>query len=115
MLWFFAASNTLSPLFFSFLAKSTAMLNKQAYNFLFIVHDGSQSTFSRVFEADQTDLNLAEETDPASIFLKSSPSSTQNGGSSASQGRFPVNVGITGYVATTGETVNIADAHSDPR
>jgi len=80
-----------------------------------LVHDGSQSTFSRVFEADQTDLNLSEDTDPASILLKPAPASTKNGGSSGSQGRFPVNVGITGYVATTGETVNIADAYSDPR
>ena len=82
---------------------------------LFIVHDGSQSTFSRVFEADQTDLNISEDTDPASILLKPAPTSTKNGGSTTSQGRFPVNVGITGYVATTGETVNITDAYSDPR
>ena len=91
------------------------LLNKWIWYVLFTVHDGSQSTFSRVFEADQTDLNLSENTDPASILLKPAPASTKNGGSSGSQGRFPVNVGITGYVATTGETVNIADAYSDPR
>lgn len=31
------------------------------------------------------------------------------------EGRFPVNVGVTGYVASTGETLNIADAYEDPR
>jgi hypothetical protein len=29
--------------------------------------------------------------------------------------RFPVNAGITGYVAATGETLNIKDAYKDPR
>lgn len=28
---------------------------------------------------------------------------------------FPINIGITGYVAMTGETLNIEDAHKDPR
>lgn len=31
------------------------------------------------------------------------------------EGRFPINVGVTGYVASTGETLNIADAYADPR
>ena len=94
---------------------STPFLTNWFYIFLFTVHDGSQSTFSRVFEADQTDLNLSEASDPASILLRPAPASAQNGGSSGGQGRFPVNVGITGYVATTGQTVNIPDAYSDPR
>lgn len=31
------------------------------------------------------------------------------------EGRFPINVGITGYVATTGVTLNIPNAYEDPR
>ncbi|KAK9505337.1 hypothetical protein O3M35_009418 [Rhynocoris fuscipes] len=31
------------------------------------------------------------------------------------ESRFPINVGITGFVATTGETVNIMDAYEDVR
>lgn len=31
------------------------------------------------------------------------------------EGRFPVNAGISGYVAATGETVNIVDAYDDER
>ena len=29
--------------------------------------------------------------------------------------RFPINKGVAGYVATTGETVNIKDAYKDQR
>jgi len=32
-----------------------------------------------------------------------------------SEVRFPINIGITGFVATTGETLNIPDAYADPR
>ena len=31
------------------------------------------------------------------------------------ESRFPVNAGITGFVAATGETLNIIDAYKDPR
>ena len=31
------------------------------------------------------------------------------------EGRFPVNPGITGFVAATGETVNISNAYEDDR
>jgi hypothetical protein len=34
---------------------------------------------------------------------------------SSPDSRFPVNAGITGYVAATGETLNIIDAYKDPR
>ncbi len=36
-------------------------------------------------------------------------------GESTNEIRFPLNRGIAGYVATTGETLNIKDAYSDPR
>ena len=63
-----------------------------------LVHEGSQSTFSRVFDLEQQDLD-----------------DDQIQGKSAYEGRFPVNVGITGYVAATGEIVNIKNAYEDPR
>ena len=62
-----------------------------------LVHESSQSTFSRVFDLEQQDLARGEP------------------GQQAGEGRFPVNVGITGYVATTGESVNIRDAYQDSR
>merc|ERR1719384_512687 len=77
-----------------------------------LVHEGSQSTFSRVFDLDQTD--LADSGNPVDLAAMLSGSSVTPGSSSGTgQSRFPVNVGITGYVATTGETVNIVDAYSD--
>ena len=81
-------------------------------NFLLFlsVHDGSQSTFSRVFELDHTD--LSDQQDLTTLLTSGSKPS---GSSGQGQGKFPVNVGITGYVATTGETVNILDAYQDSR
>jgi len=64
-----------------------------------MVHEGSQSTFSRVFDLQQSDL------DPDGL-----PKNL-----TAYEGRFPVNAGITGYVAATGERVNIKNAYEDPR
>ena len=64
----------------------------------------------------QTD--LADSGNPVDLAAMLSGSSTTPGSSSGTgtgQSRFPVNVGITGYVATTGETVNIVDAYSDSR
>ncbi|GIY57385.1 dual 3',5'-cyclic-AMP and -GMP phosphodiesterase 11 [Caerostris darwini] len=55
-------------------------------------------TFSRAFDLDVNDMK-AENIDSSSPF----------------EGRFPINVGITGYVATTGETLNIPDVLQDDR
>jgi GAF domain-containing protein len=57
-------------------------------------------SFSRVFDLEAEDLRSSQETE-----TRLSPF----------EGRFPINIGITGYVATTGETLNIADAYQDPR
>ena len=62
-----------------------------------LVHEASQNTFSRVFDLDSSELD--REIEPVS----------------SREGRFPINAGITGYVAATGETVNIASAYHDPR
>jgi dual 3',5'-cyclic-AMP and -GMP phosphodiesterase 11 len=64
---------------------------------LLLMHEASQSTtFSRVFDLEAADLDDEAVRAPF-------------------EGRFPVNAGITGYVAATGETVNIADAWTDSR
>ncbi|RVE52368.1 hypothetical protein evm_003006 [Chilo suppressalis] len=63
-----------------------------------LVHEASKGSFSRVF-----DLEAGDEAEPGTP--RTSPY----------ESRFPINIGITGYVATTGETVNIADAYLDPR
>lgn len=61
--------------------------------------DGSGRTFSRIFDLEAADLSTDE--------------NETGGRESPCEGRFPINVGITGYVATTGSTVNIQDAYSD--
>ncbi|RWS26377.1 dual 3':5'-cyclic-AMP and -GMP phosphodiesterase 11-like protein, partial [Leptotrombidium deliense] len=62
-------------------------------------NDPSRS-FSRIFDLSADDLNSDGEIDS-----RMSPF----------EGRFPINIGITGFVATTGETLNIPDAYTDPR
>lgn len=59
--------------------------------------DQKTASFSRVFDLERTDLdpNIPESERPQS----------------PCEGRFPINVGITGYVATTGCTLNIVDAY----
>ncbi|GIY26709.1 dual 3',5'-cyclic-AMP and -GMP phosphodiesterase 11 [Caerostris darwini] len=60
--------------------------------------DENTKTFSRAFDLDVNDLKT-ENVDSSSSF----------------EGRFPINVGITGYVATTGEILNIPDVLKDER
>ena len=66
---------------------------------LLLVHEGSQNTFSRIFDLESSEIDNAK--------AKMETSSRE--------GRFPVNAGITGYVAATCETVNIQDAYSNHR
>ncbi|GIY89690.1 dual 3',5'-cyclic-AMP and -GMP phosphodiesterase 11 [Caerostris darwini] len=60
--------------------------------------DENAKTFSRVFDLDINDMKAAniDSSDPF-------------------EGRFPINVRIAGYVATSGETLNIPDVHQDDR
>ncbi|XP_035703094.1 dual 3',5'-cyclic-AMP and -GMP phosphodiesterase 11 isoform X2 [Folsomia candida] len=64
-----------------------------------LVHEKSMGTFSRVFDLDGEDMNDDDAESRSSPF----------------EGRFPINIGITGYVATTGETVNIPNVYEDAR
>lgn len=64
-----------------------------------LVDESTKGTFSRVFDLEANDL---EDEDCCS---RTSPF----------EGRFPINIGITGFVATTGEVLNIPDAYKDDR
>ncbi|XP_026472829.1 dual 3',5'-cyclic-AMP and -GMP phosphodiesterase 11 [Ctenocephalides felis] len=64
-----------------------------------LLHEASKGSFSRVFDFEANDVN-ADESD-----VRTSPY----------ESRFPINIGVTGQVATTGETVNIPNAYDDPR
>ncbi|GAB6024627.1 hypothetical protein CHUAL_009771 [Chamberlinius hualienensis] len=64
-----------------------------------LLHSFSKNTFSRVFDLDVNDLvkgNNVEKNGPT-------------------EGRFPINISITGHVTTTGETLNIPDVTKDYR
>lgn len=54
---------------------------------ILLVHEASKGSFSRVFDFEANDLSEEESTNRTSPF----------------ESRFPINVGITGHVATTGE------------
>nr|CFW94219.1 Eka-cGMP gated channel beta 2 protein [Euperipatoides kanangrensis] len=62
-----------------------------------LVDETSKGTFSQVFDFQVSDVedNTSKKSPPG--------------------GRFPINIGITGYVAATGETLNIPDAQKDDR
>ena len=87
---------------------------------LLLVHEKSNKTFSRVFDLDSSEL---EELDNCAgggggserLQRQTAPAAAAESSSRGREGRFPVNAGITGFVAATGETVNIADAYSDDR
>lgn len=61
-----------------------------------LVHEASKGTFSRVFDLDSNDLEDGEADARRSPF----------------EGRFPINVGISGYVATTGEVRCLTESES---
>ncbi|KAF2366187.1 GAF domain [Trinorchestia longiramus] len=58
-----------------------------------------RSTFSRVFDLEVSDMEAEDAGTRTSPF----------------ECRFPINIGITGLVATTGKTINIPDAYEDER
>lgn len=70
-----------------------------------LVDQNSKSLFSRAFDLEAKDVVYDEENSATVRTRKSSRTEV----------RFPVNIGITGHVATTGQTLNIPDAYSDPR
>lgn len=58
---------------------------------ILLVHEASKGSFSRVFDFEANDLSEDEGDARTSPF----------------ESRFPINIGITGYVATTGEVSNL--------
>ena len=86
---------------------------------LLLVHEKSNKTFSRVFDLDSSELeeldNCAGGGGGSERLQRQAAPAAAESSSRGREGRFPVNAGITGFVAATGETVNIADAYSDNR
>ncbi len=91
----FHEQSTIDTLIFRILTHMLSLIRCERAQLL-LVHETSQGTFSRVFDLESTDLENDQLRAPY-------------------EGRFPINAGITGYVAATGETVNIPDAYQDHR
>ncbi|XP_060523064.1 dual 3',5'-cyclic-AMP and -GMP phosphodiesterase 11 isoform X4 [Cylas formicarius] len=94
----FEEQSTIEHVVFRILTHTQSLIQCQRVQIL-LVHQGSKISFSRVFDFEANDLNGEEGESRTSPF----------------ESRFPINIGITGYVATTGETVNIAQTDEDPR
>ncbi|XP_050537354.1 dual 3',5'-cyclic-AMP and -GMP phosphodiesterase 11-like isoform X2 [Daktulosphaira vitifoliae] len=93
----FEEQSTIEHMVFRILTHTQSLIQCQRVQVL-LLHEASKASFSRVFDLEANDLQ-GKDSERTSPF----------------ESRFPVNVGITGYVATTGETVNIANAYEDSR
>ena len=103
----FEEQSTLEHIVYRIMVHIQSLLCVERCQILLIAEDSEYSdeggkTFSRIFDLEAADLNVEENDD-------------HGGRESPFEGRFPINVGITGYVATTGHTVNIPDAYVDPK
>ncbi|XP_066137581.1 dual 3',5'-cyclic-AMP and -GMP phosphodiesterase 11 isoform X2 [Euwallacea fornicatus] len=94
----FEEQSTIEHVVLRILTHTQSLIQCQRVQIL-LVHQGSKISFSRVFDFEASDLNGEDGESRTSPF----------------ESRFPINIGITGYVATTGETVNIAQADEDRR
>ncbi|XP_025423158.1 dual 3',5'-cyclic-AMP and -GMP phosphodiesterase 11-like isoform X3 [Sipha flava] len=93
----FEEQSTIEHMVFRILTHTQSLIQCQRVQVL-LLHEASKASFSRVFDFEPDDLQ-----------------GKNNERTSPFENRFPVNFGITSYVATTGETVNISNAYEDPR
>ncbi|TRY74606.1 hypothetical protein TCAL_00771, partial [Tigriopus californicus] len=91
----FQEQSTIDMLIFRILTHMISLIRCERA-MLMLVHDNSHRSFSRVFDLEASDMDNEDIKWPF-------------------EGRFPINAGITGFVAATGSTVNIADAYHDER
>lgn len=94
----FEEQSTIEHVVFRILTHTQSLIQCQRVQVL-LMHQASKGSFSRVFDFEAADLNGEE----------------GESRTSPHESRFPVNVGITGYVSTTGETVSIPRAYEDAR
>ncbi|XP_066992443.1 dual 3',5'-cyclic-AMP and -GMP phosphodiesterase 11 isoform X2 [Anabrus simplex] len=94
----FEEQSTIEHMVLRILTHTQSLIQCQRVQVL-LVHKASNASFSRVFDFEASDLEGGENDSRTSPF----------------ESRFPINVGITGYVASTGETVNIPNAYEDER
>ncbi|KAL1465015.1 hypothetical protein WDU94_004612, partial [Cyamophila willieti] len=93
----FEEQSTIEHMVFRILTHTQSLIQCQRVQVL-LLHKADKGSFSRVFDFEASDLDEEKEE-------RTSPF----------ESRFPINIGVTGHVATTGETVNIVDAYCDER
>lgn len=94
----FEEQSTIEHVVYRIMTHTQSLLQCQRCQIL-LLDERTKGNFSRVFDLDASDTENED-----------SPSRT-----SPFEGRFPINIGITGYVAATGETLNIPNAYEDER
>ncbi|XP_055386324.1 dual 3',5'-cyclic-AMP and -GMP phosphodiesterase 11-like isoform X2 [Condylostylus longicornis] len=94
----FEEQSTIEHMVLRILTHMQSLIQCQRVQIL-LVHQASKGSFSRVFDFEANDLSEDDTKSRTSPF----------------ESRFPINIGITGHVATTGETVNIPNAYEDSR
>ncbi|XP_077284097.1 dual 3',5'-cyclic-AMP and -GMP phosphodiesterase 11-like isoform X3 [Arctopsyche grandis] len=94
----FEEQSTIEHMVLRILTHTQSLIQCQRVQVL-LVHEASKGSFSRVFDFEANDLSVEDSDSRTSPF----------------ESRFPINIGITGYVATTGETVTIPNAYDDER
>lgn len=82
----FEEQSTIEHMVFRILTHMQSLIQCQRVQIL-LVHEATKGSFSRVFDFEANDLSQMEVADRTSPF----------------ESRFPINIGITGFVATTGE------------
>lgn len=95
----FHEQSTIDTLVFRILTHMLSLIRCERSMLLLVNEDAADSgtgVFSRVFDLEAADLDSDSVTTPF-------------------EGRFPLNTGITRYVAATGRTVNLADAYQVTR
>lgn len=109
----FEEQSTLEHIVYRIMVHIQSLLEVERCQILLIADSDSseysndaRKTFCRVFDLEASDVSEAQSGGEQG-------KGTHNSG--PCEGRFPINVGITGYVATTGENLNIPDAYNDPR
>lgn len=94
----FEEQSTIEHVVFRILTHTQSLIQCQRVQVLLV--GGSKVSFSRVFDFEANDLDITEDGESRTSPFES---------------RFPINIGITGHVAATGEVVNIANAEEDPK
>ncbi|KAK3883144.1 hypothetical protein Pcinc_012516, partial [Petrolisthes cinctipes] len=94
----FEEQSTIEQIVYRIMTHTQSLLQCERVQVL-LVHEASQGTFSRVFDLEVKDLQGDDAENRTSPF----------------ESRFPINIGITGHVAMTGETVCIVDAYQDSK